>query len=73
MLDISNQMTQAQEERTRLTKESELLRKKFDEVMAETDEQVEFLGKQVRIVEEKTGSDFLNGQAKKLIGKATEE
>ena len=61
MLDISNQMTQAQEERTRLTKESELLRKKFDEVMVETDEKVEFLGKQVRIVEEKTGSDFLNG------------
>ena len=29
--------------------------------MAETDEKVEFLGKQVRIVEEKTGSDFLNG------------
>ena len=71
--DINQLMAQAQEERIKQTKESEYLRAKFDDNLTQTEEKMEIMSKQVAEVVEKTGSDFLNGQAKRLIAKATEE
>ncbi len=62
-----------QEEMTKESKELALLKANFAEIKSTTEEQLSGIERRVESVEEKTSTDFLNQQARKLISKATEE